>query len=281
MNFSGTIARGHDVVKRALALTRKNKILMLYMLAVYGLYMLCTFSGIMDSIHGCVGWLSVARFFACYIVAYFVFAALFNKLLAIIKGQQKSVISCFAFEKTTLGQVLVLAVALGMTVWLHLATVGTIWQIGVGLLNIPVYSIGLFTLLIILDQSMPLLDAIKRANRILWRVLGTFIWALIESYVVFATIVGALMLIFASLFWLGYHFALIHVPTPAAVGQAPNFFLAMCSSPLAMILVFVGAITILSLAIFFMVLMSAIATILYYEENMRLRNEQQEPTLPM
>lgn len=280
MNFGETIARGHGVVKQALSLTRKNKILWLYMFAAYSLYMLCTFSGFMCAGHGGVCLLSAVKFFGGYIIAYFVFAALFNKFLAIIKGQQKSIISCFSFEKTILWQIFVLACSFGVLSWLYMATVGTLWQVGVVLVSIPVYAIGLFTLLTVLDQPTPLLDAIKRANRILWRVLGAFMCAFIESYIVFLAIVFTLALVMVSLLWLGYHFALIHAPALATVDQVSKL-LEMASSPVAIGILFVGGVTILFCVVFYMVVMSAMSVILYRDANVQLRNEQQGPTLPM
>lgn len=268
MSIGLNIARGHAVLKRAFSLVQKNKLLLLYMLGVYGLYVALSLPAVMCIRQGCFYGLSIVNFFAEVVVAYFVLALFMSKLLAIINGQKNPLTSYFLFDRMILGQVLLLAIILGIISTLYVASIGTVWRIGAQLISWPFSLIGKFALLIILDQRVQLVKALKPACYLLWRILGAYICAIVELILIFSAI--AIVLGAGAFLWLACYCAWLGVPVLVGLGQHSNL-LALLYSPVGITLLAIGVGLFVFFGVLFLVLAAAITTIFYRDGKLKSR----------
>ncbi len=270
MAFLSKVVQGHNAITRAWQLLWHNKIVGVYCLVLYSIYVPLTL--IMHKLHmfsltpcgGCLAdvcCLHIAVFIVGFIIVYWVFAALVNKLLSLINNQKLSFTQSFVFRKKTALQVL--AIALGTLVvygvYFYLITTALYW---VGVVFMSIWGIISFYVLIeIINKPVDLWKAVKRAPRALWSMVVPFIVIYVELYVGILLIIGAFVLLIIPVLWLGNRFKFI---------SSWEQLLSLFSSPFAAIFLFIGLLLLLIALLIFVSLAVAGMVVLYHETINRL-----------
>lgn len=291
MNFLSKVAEGHQAIKRGWRLMWQHKILFVYSVLMYSVFLVigiqyahCVSHKILH-VPCCGKWCGIDMLrlviAISFIIAYWLFAALINQVLSIVKNKKKSFTESFIFERTVFGQIVTLAL---VTLALFLANIyllNTAFSIVMAIITHVSGLLSYFVLFVILDQSISLIGALKHAMRVLWAALISFIVLSVEMYFGLIAFACSLVFIVLAFLWMGFKLHFIHQPVWASVeAELVKQLWFLFTSPMVLMVVISALLLFLIAFAIIATLAVIVVTLLYYDTSRRLLSEQRPVTPP-